>query len=295
MNMLLWTDDPTDAVWLPLYERLAAVGFDGVELPIFDPRPDAFAALGRRLDDLGLERTAVSIRTPDADPIASESTVRARALSALERTIDCCEAVGARLLGGPTYAAIGRFSGSGPSDEEWQSSVDTLSRAADHAARADVGLAFEFLNRFEIYLLNSTADAARYVRDIGRANVGIHYDTFHAHIEEKDPAAAIRRYAPAIMHVHVSENDRSTPGRGQVAWEATFDALVDAGYDGWLTIEAFGGALPSLAAATKIWRRMFEDEEQLARDGHDFIRREWTRRAGPSDPQDPTRSGGAQA
>lgn len=77
----------------------------------------------------------------------------------------------------------------------------------------------------------------------------------------------------------MSENDRSTPGRGQVAWDSTFDALAASGYDGWLTIEAFGSALPSLAAATKIWRRMFDDEEQLAREGHDFIRREWSKRA----------------
>jgi D-psicose/D-tagatose/L-ribulose 3-epimerase len=38
-------------------------------------------------------------------------------------------------------------------------------------------------------------------------------------------------------------------------------------------VEAFGGASPELAAATKIWRRMFESEEQLARDGAAFIRR----------------------
>ena len=37
-------------------------------------------------------------------------------------------------------------------------------------------------------------------------------------------------------------------------------------------IEAFGDSLPELAGATKIWRRMFESEEQLARDGAAFIR-----------------------
>ena len=78
--------------------------------------------------------------------------------------------------------------------------------------------------------------------------------------------------------MHISENDRSTPGRGQVRWRESFDALVAAGYDGWLTIEAFGGALPSIAAATKIWRPMFESEEQLSRDGLAYIREEWAAR-----------------
>ncbi|MFK7894844.1 MAG: sugar phosphate isomerase/epimerase family protein [Myxococcota bacterium] len=278
MNLFLWTDDPADEQWLPLYARLKTMGFDGVELPVFDADPEKFALLGRRLDEIGLERTAVSVRTPEEDPIAADAKIRKNAVSASNRVVDCCEAAGATLLGGPLYAAIGEFSGSAPTENEIARSVAVMQETADYAAKANVSLSFEFLNRFEIYLLNSTEDTARYVRAIDRENVGIHYDTFHAHIEEKDPARAIRDHADAITHVHISENDRSTPGRGQVAWDASFDALAESGYDGWLTIEAFGSALPSLAAATKIWRKMFVDEELLAKEGHDFIRREWSRR-----------------
>ncbi|MAG29605.1 MAG: isomerase [Deltaproteobacteria bacterium] len=278
MNLFLWTDDPCDERWLPLYERLKAMGFDGLELPVFDTNEEHFAVLGRRLDDLGLERTACTVRAPENDPISPDAAIRAEAVAESNRVVDCCEAVGARLLCGPLYAAIGQFSGAFPTKEEWDRSVAVMQQVADHASAADVALSFEFLNRFELYLLNCTEDSVRFVGDVARPNVGVHYDTFHAHIEEKDPAAAIRAHAGKITHVHVSENDRSTPGRGQVAWGATFDALAKSSYDGWLTIEAFGSSLPSLAAATKIWRRMFEDEETLAREGHDFIRAEWARR-----------------
>ena len=107
----------------------------------------------------------------------------------------------------------------------------------------------------------------------------IHLDTFHAHIEEKDPAAAIRRAGSRIAHVHISENDRGVPGTGSVAWDSTFDALQAIGYDGWLTVEAFGNSLPNLAAATKIWRKLFDNEEQLARDAYTFLSsRSWTTR-----------------
>ena len=71
------------------------------------------------------------------------------------------------------------------------------------------------------------------------------------------------------------------PGSGHVAWEATFDALRDIGYDGWLTVESFGNALPNLAAATKIWRPLFDSEEQVAREGLGFMRAEVGRRAQP--------------
>jgi len=68
------------------------------------------------------------------------------------------------------------------------------------------------------------------------------------------------------------ENDRSTPGKGLVRWAENFNALRSIGYNGWLVVEAFGLALPDIAAATKIWRRMFISEEQLASDALAFMR-----------------------
>ncbi|MCA9215341.1 MAG: sugar phosphate isomerase/epimerase, partial [Planctomycetales bacterium] len=103
-------------------------------------------------------------------------------------------------------------------------------------------------------------------------------DTFHANIEEKSPAEAIRTAAPHMIHVHISENDRSTPGTGGINWDGNFDALKEVNYDGWLVVEAFGLALPELAAATKIWRRMFQSEEQLASDALAFMKAEVAKR-----------------
>ena len=68
------------------------------------------------------------------------------------------------------------------------------------------------------------------------------------------------------------------PGTGSVAWDETFDALSAIGYDGWLTVEAFGNFLPNLAAATKIWRPLFESEEQLAIEAHAFLTAKTARR-----------------
>jgi len=98
------------------------------------------------------------------------------------------------------------------------------------------------------------------------------YDTFHAHIEEKSIAAAIRTLGDLIVHVHISENDRSTPGQGAVRWDENFDTLHAVGYNNLMVVEAFGLALDKLVAATKIWRRMYDSEEQLARDGLAFMK-----------------------
>ncbi|MBA3685255.1 MAG: sugar phosphate isomerase/epimerase [Planctomycetes bacterium] len=281
MNLLLWTDDAARDEFAPTLERLKRLGYDGVEVPVFDLDPKRYAKLGRRLDDLGLERTAVTVRSVEDNPIAGDRTVRELGVDRTRAALDCCQALGARMLVGPLYAALGHFTGRGPTDQEWGWGVESVRAMAEHAAARRVTLALEPLNRFEIYLLNSAADGARFVREVGHDHCRLLYDTFHANIEEKSVSAAISECAGTLAHVHISENDRSTPGRGQVAWAETFDALRAVGYDGWLTIEAFGLALPALAAATRIWRRMFESEERVAADGLAFMRREWNRRRVP--------------
>jgi D-psicose/D-tagatose/L-ribulose 3-epimerase len=137
------------------------------------------------------------------------------------------------------------------------------------------------VNRFELYLLNTMDQAVRFIDEVAHPNCRIHLDTFHANIEEKQPGPAIRRAGQRIGYVHISENDRGVPRTGHVAWDATFDALHDVGYDGWLTVEAFGNALPNLAAATKIWRQLFDSEEQVAADGFAFMKAEVARRSAP--------------
>jgi D-psicose/D-tagatose/L-ribulose 3-epimerase len=276
MNLLLWTGELND-VMLPVLETLKKMGYDGVELPMFNLDLD-YAAWGKRLDDLGLERTAVTVRTEADNPISPDAKIRAAGVANTKRTLDCCQAIGATALVGPFHSALGHFTGKGPTTDEWKWGIDSMRQVAEHAGKTGVMLGVECLNRFETYLLNTHADSARFAREVNHPNCRVMYDTFHCNIEEKSVREAIRACADVLIHVHISENDRSTPGQGNIRWDENFDALKEVGYDGWLMIEAFGLALPELAAATKIWRRMFSSEEQLARDGLAFMRREVAKR-----------------
>lgn len=274
MNMLLWTTD-VDESHYGLLEQIKGYGYDGVELPIFDMDIDKFTKLGKKLDEIGLERTAVTVCTAEENPISESADIRAAGLDRLKKAVDVCQAVGATHLCGPIHSALGEFSGSGATEDEWGRAKDVLSAAAEHAKGADVTLVVEYLNRFECYFLNCAADAARFVREVNHPNLGMMYDTFHANIEEKDIADAIRSCANETVHVHISENDRSTPGEGHVDWETSFKTLKEVNYDGWMVVEAFGLALPDLAAATKIWRKMFPTEEHLATKALEFMKSNW--------------------
>ena len=274
MNMLLWATD-LDESHDPLLEQIAGYGYDGVELPIFDIDAAKFERLAGKLDELGLERTAVTVSTEDDNPISPDPDVRAAAVAHLNQAVDMCRIVGSPLLCGPLHSALGFFSGQGPTDEEWRHGQETLRQVADHAAENDVTLVLEYLNRFELYFLNCAEDCARFVREVDHPNLRMMYDTFHANIEEKNIGEAVRACQDVCVHVHISENDRSTPGEGGVDWDASFQALKDVGYDGWMVVEAFGLALPDLAAATKIWRRMYPSEEHLAVEALRFMKSRW--------------------
>ncbi len=272
MNMLLWTSDVTEEHF-PILDDLKAWGYDGVELPVFDMQLDKFKKVGAKLDSLKLARTAVTVCTTDANPISPEASIRTAGLARLKMAIDMCAAAGVTHLCGPIHSALGDFTGQGATADEWKYGKEILAQAADHAKANNVMLVCEYLNRFECYFLNCAADCARFCREVNHPNLKMMYDTFHAGIEEKNIVTAIKGCADQMVHFHISENDRSTPGEGNVDWPTTFRTLKEIKYDGWLMVEAFGLALPALAAATKIWRKMFPTEAYLAQHALAFMKK----------------------
>lgn len=278
MNLLLWTGRVGEE-HVPLLRALKETGFDGVEVPIFDPtEPDHYRRLGAILDDIGLERTAVTTIPDEArSPISADPGIRQAARDYLAQVFDCCEAVGTDLLCGPFYQPLGVFSGIGPQRQELERCAEVHRRVAPLARAAGVTCTLEVLNRFECYMFNTVEQASAYLGLLGEDNFAIHFDTFHANIEEKDSVAAVTAAwnRGQLGHVHISENDRGTPGRGQAKIRETIHALKALGYDGWLTIEAFGGTLPDLAAATRVWRPFFASEEEVYSEGHRYIRECW--------------------
>jgi len=275
LNMLLFTDDCTGEKYLPICEEIKNIGYHGIEIPLFNLDFKALGVFGKKLDGMGLERTAVTVRSLEDNPISSNADVRRAAHEKAKQILDACAITGVKLLCGPLYAALGNFTGQTPTADEWKWGVEGMRKMAEYAKSVDVVLAIEPLNRFEIYLLNCAEDGMRFVNEVNHPNCLYHFDTFHAHIEEKNTADAIRLCKDKLAHVHICANDRSTPGNDQINWNGVWGALEEAGYDGWLVVEAFGLALPSLAAATKIWRSMFESEEKLIKESILFMKKNY--------------------
>ncbi len=272
-NLLLWCTSLGDAE-LKRCETLAKMGWDGVEVPVFEGSEVEHAALGQRLADMGLARTVVAI-VSDGDPLSEDASARQKGIDHLRYVADCSMALGAEVMAGPLTQPLGQFSGIGATAQEWDRLIASSKALAAHTKGSGMKVAVEPLNRFECYALNTANQAAALVEAVGEDHYGYLFDSFHANIEEKDPWGALRKNALAMNHVHVSENDRGTPGAGHIDFSAMFAALKDVGWDGWLTVEAFGQALPDIAAATKVWRPLFESDDQLARDALALVRNTW--------------------
>ena len=271
VNTFIWSAE-FSAAQLPLLPRIKGHGFDGVEVPMFDPANFQAKDIRRGVEANGLECTVCSIIPQGRSLISADPDVRQRTRQHLRDAIEATAEVGARLIDGPLYSPVGDLPGRRRTPEEWQWAIEGYQSVTDTLEACGVTLAIEPLNRFETYFLNTAADAAALCDQVGHPRVGVAFDTFHANIEEKDTAGACRRLGRHLKHVQISENDRGTPGSGHIAWVDLFRALRDVEYDSWLTIESFGPSLGAFSAAVAIWRDIEPTPDEIAFDGVEFVR-----------------------
>jgi D-psicose/D-tagatose/L-ribulose 3-epimerase len=267
MNLLLWGTEMDDSL-LPILSSLREMGFDGVEVPILDTDTQKWKRWSNELNALGMERVAVSLNTAEHQLISPDPAMRNKALEYNKKIVECAAALGARYLTGPLHSSLSVFSGKGPTAQELEWARENLLLLAEHAQREGITVGLEFLNRFESYLVTSTAELIALVDSINHPNCKMMFDTFHANIEEKDPVSSIHMAGDRIIHVQLSENDRSTLGSGQIDFPATLAALKAIGYEGMISIEAFSTRL----TAANIWRKMFASEMELAKQSIQYIK-----------------------
>lgn len=271
MNLLLWTTDIDENLY-PILEKIKAAGFDGVEVPIGDEGDHKYKELGKKIKELGLGATAVTSIFEDGNPASADPAVRAKAVEQMKWRIDMGALLGTEVICGPYHSAFAWFSGEPPTVDERKYSTEVMRKAAEYAGIQDIVLTPEALNRFECYLYNTLDDISTLVKDVDHPNMKMIFDTHHANIEEKSFSKSIAKHGDLIGHVHISENDRGTPGSGQVRWDEAFEALAKIGYDGWMTIEAFSRNKPEFASNINVWRNYADTFDEVYQEGYTFVR-----------------------
>lgn len=268
--MLAWSAVVSDEL-MPLADRLKKIGYDGVECFVgAADDPAAYQRFGKHVSDLGMGLTAVTVMGVDTNPINESAAIRAKALDRLKWSIDRTHDLGGTILCGPFHSAHAHFVQRPPSEEELSRAAEVLHAAGEHAAQANIILAPEALNRFECYLCNTMGQLTALINRTDHPNVRAMFDTHHANIEEKSFATALHTVSPVLAHVHISENDRGTPGDGHLPWDDIYEGLAAIKYSGWLTIEAFSRNDPAFANSIGVWRE-YNEPWDIAEQGYTFI------------------------
>lgn len=270
-NLLAWSTGVDESMY-PIIERLKNIGYDGIEFFYGSDKEEDYRRLGAHCNDLGIRTTGVMVLGPDQNPIHPDEKIRNKGLDQIKWAVDQAHTMGAELICGPFHSSNGVFENRPATEDEYKRSAEILNQAGEYAEKAGVILAPEAINRFECYLVN-TMDQMKKLLDLtDHPQVVAHYDTHHANIEEKSVLDALRTIAARLGHVHISENDRGTPGEGQIRFEETFAALKEVKYDGWLTIEAFTRNDVGFANAINVWRE-YSPPWEVAEKGFELIKR----------------------
>lgn len=255
--------------------RAAELGFTAIELPM--TVPTVSRELAAEIRDTGLAVSLCAAMGPGRDLSSEDPAVRRSTMEYLVSCLKAGQALGASVFCGPLYAGGGKRHWLSPDEKqaEWERAVTGLQSLSHVAQDCGIALALEPLNRYRTSVANTAGQILNMLEDIGRDNVGLHYDTFHACLEEKDLLQSLENALKSgkVYHFHACANNRGAPGQGVIPWDDVMDLLVRYGYGGHITMETF--APHGLDSS---WVNVHEQPDQLAANGLHYLKNYFARK-----------------
>jgi sugar phosphate isomerase/epimerase len=236
-------------------QKAATLGYDGVELmPARPHQLDAYD-VHKQVTNHGLEICGVgsgSIYLVDklilmtADPeIGKQAQIR------INELIDFAAAVGAPFV--TVGGSRGRLALTND-DGARSTLIDILGTIAENAAKKNVKIVIEPLNRYETDIVYNTEDGLALIEEIGHSNIGLLLDTYHVNIEESSHTECFRQAMGTgrLWHVHLGDNNRLPPGQGHIDFGSIVSTLEEIGYNGYLSAELLPRPDPDTAGQQTI-------------------------------------------
>lgn len=217
------------------FAAAAAAGFRAVELQL--PYELAPSAVRGELQRFGL--TQLGLNTPLGRAgefgLAAVPGREREWQAAFRQALDYVTAIGG--------SAIHCLAGKVPPEQRpaaERTFISNLARAADLARESGITLLIEPINPRDRpdYFLNRVEHAAAIVAEVGRPNVKIQFDFYHAQIVGGDLLTRFERHMPLIGHVQIAAvPSRQEPDEGEINYPSVFAALDRLGWQGWIGCE----------------------------------------------------------
>lgn len=245
--------------------QTAEAGYDFIEAPSLDPSSIDPAVTVRLLEQAGVGIAFSMGLDFDSDISSGDPDKERRGKALLLDAVSVCRDCGGKSIGGILYSGFGKYY-TQPTAHGVARSADILREVAEVAARSDIDLCLEVVNRYETNICNTAAQGVEMCKRVGAPNVKVHLDVYHMNIEESDISSAIIDAAPHLGYFHTGDSHRGYLGSGSIDLQAVFRAIVRAKYTGPITFESFSTRVVGqpLEGILGIWRNLWEDGMDLA-------------------------------
>ena len=254
-----FADDPRNPSWQSVLKDCADAGYKGIELGPVGYMPEDPAVLAEALDKHGLELIGGVVFRAYHDPDKWDDV-----LDATHRTCKALRAHGAQHLVLIDSISPRRAPTAGRADEaeqmdkaEWVSYRDRLAESA-RIGTEEYGLTVG-IHAHAAGFMDFEPELERLLNEVDEKILTICFDTGHHSYEGVDPVAFMQRHIDRISYMHFKDIDPTVKaraienrigfydacgqgifcnlGQGDVDFRAVRQVLLDAGFEGWCTVE----------------------------------------------------------
>ena len=254
-----FASDPSYPAWQTVLDQCAGAGYKGIELGPIGYMPEDPDILGPALADRDLEIIGGVVFRPFHDPQAWEDV-----MDASVRTCKALTAHGAKHLVlidsmSPRRApTAGRASEAEQMDSaEWQAYRDRIKTIAEIGS-GEYGLTVG-IHAHAGGFMDFEPELERLLNEVDESILKICFDTGHHSYAGFDPVAFMKRHIDRISYMHFKDIDPAVKadvvanrtdfykacgqgifcnlGKGDVDFPAVRQILLDAGFEGWCTVE----------------------------------------------------------
>jgi D-psicose/D-tagatose/L-ribulose 3-epimerase len=264
LSLLIWFNTFENVI--PWIKKAKNIGYTAIELFIQKLSPQEVSIAKKLLTEHNLDCISCVILPEDADITSHNKKVREYGISFLKRCIEITAELNGELMTGVVYAPWGKVVSEFPKDD-WHRSAASLKHVCEYASRSGIKMAIEPINHYRTYLINTCEDAIKFLESVGKENLGIHLDTYHMNIEERDFYSPVIAAGKRLYHVHCSESNRGILGTGHINWDEFFQALSEVDYQGHLGFEFY---TPSVIGMN--WKRVTPSIDEVVVKSLQFMR-----------------------
>jgi len=249
--------------WERQCQFIAEVGYTGVEIApfTFADRVTGITAeqrktLKKQAEDAGLEVVGLHwllAKTEGLHLTTADTAVRDATAQYVAELGRACADLGGDVLvfGSPQQRNLEE----GMSREQaYANAAEVFRKAMPVLGDAGVKLCMEPLTPKETNFVTTCADAVELMGLVDHPNFILHQDVKAMLSEETPIPELIRRHADITGHFHVNDSNLLGPGMGETDFKPIFAALLETGYEGWVSVEVFDYE----PGAEKIARDSFE-------------------------------------